>query len=56
MPEKVVQNIFYLSSLFIGCTFTFNHTGVGVDSMDTDGKEESVTGVKPYFQHGWCAK
>lgn len=33
-------------------TYTFNHSGVGVDSMDTDGQEESVTGVKPYFQHG----
>lgn len=45
--RKVVQNLFYLSSLFIGRTFTytFNHTGVGIDSMDTDGKEESVTGV-----------
>lgn len=52
MSEKVVQNIFYLSSLFIGRTFTyytFNHTGGGVDSMDTDGKEESVTGVLAIF-------
>lgn len=51
MPENVVQNLFYLSSLFIGRTFTytFNHTGVGIDSMDTDGKEESVTGVLAIF-------
>lgn len=57
IPEKVVfkhrsfiYQVFFID--YIISTYTFNQTGVGVKSMDTDGQEESDRGVKPYFQHG----